>query len=296
MAWPESNFRFVSSSVGGRRARRRYSPPPFYTCCLPPATLHPRHATHFIYDLSASISRGTKKRRDANQLTSLWKIYFSYRDEKAHFHFLRCIISNASNRLPFRSAVTDFPTTIEANALFDFSRIDVERFDSKIYLHFSYLSRFTRLVQSSCRIDNCYCFEQLEEDFTNRVNHTTVVWFWKRWTRERRRNTFRNLLRKPINFESNHARLVRFVVHANRSDSYRVSFETLIIGVVPIRIDCLTAHIHTAFLWIIQYTVSGPVHRVSPLPSLFAPCPYITEESFYSSRVIIINKRPTGVF
>lgn len=148
----------------------------------------------------------------------------------------------------------------------------------------------------SCRIDNCYCFEQLEEDFTNRVNHTTVVWFWKRWTRERRRNTFRNLLRKPINFESNHARLVRFVVHANRSDSYRVSFETLIIGVVPIRIDCLTAHIHTAFLWIIQYTVSGPVHRVSPLPSLFAPCPYITEESFYSSRVIIINKRPTGVF
>lgn len=113
MAWPESNFRFVSSSVGGRRARRRYSPPPFYTCCLPPATLHPRHATHFIYDLSASISRGTKKRRDANQLTSLWKIYFSYRDEKAHFHFLRCIISNASNRLPFRSAITDFPTTFD---------------------------------------------------------------------------------------------------------------------------------------------------------------------------------------
>lgn len=119
-----------------------------------------------------------------------------------------------------------------------------------------------------------------------------MAWFWKRWTRERRRNTFRNLLRKPINFESNHARLVRFVVHANRSDSYRVSFETLIIGVVPIRIDCLTAHIHTAFLWIIQYT--GRLIEFHPfllLSSLFAPCPYITG-GVLLERLLLINDLP----
>lgn len=115
---------------------------------------------------------------------------------------------------------------------------------------------------------------------------------------KRRRNTFRNLLRKPINFESNHGCLV-FASHT-RTDPIRTEyrFEALIIGVVPIRIDCLTAHIHTAFYELSNIWFQGrfiEFHPPPPLPSPFRTVPVyygVVLLIDYAPRLLLINDLP----
>ena len=105
---------------------------------------------------------------------------------------------------------------------------------------------------------------------------------------------FRNLLRKPINFESNHA-CPRFVrTWEIRFELQPSIVETLIIGVVSIRIDSLTAYIQGAFYglsnmcfqgWFIEF-LSSFFHFTDRASILQSPSHRLT---------FIINKRPTRV-